>query len=556
MRRGALLAVVLAVAGIVAAPGATLPAGAAPPTSTGTSNPSASTSALTPRPNIVFILTDDLDATTYDPAMFPALHDLMSTQGTTFNHFYVDDSLCCPSRASILRGQFVHNTDVLNNGPPAGGFEKFHADGGERSTVATWIHAAGYRTGLFGKYLNGYPISAPKRYVPPGWDDWVSPSAGNPYGEYRYQLNENGKLVQYGHQPSDYLVDVLSNKATDFIRQSAGKAPFFAYIAPYVPHEPATPAPRHVDAFPGVTAPRTPSFDQPAQPDDPFWLRARPPLSPSILSYTDLLYRRRLQDMLGIEDMLQRVVATLQQTGQLDNTYIFLGSDNGFHLGQHRLPPGKETAYEEDIRVPLLVRGPGVPKNATVNQLAMNVDLAPTFAAIAGAKTPKFVDGRSLTSLLQPNPSPPSWRRAALIEHYGRLTVTASRPSTSTTEPPERYLPESADAPRDPDDDAAYNRAGVEGTNADALRLPVNSLNAYGIAVPAYRALRTSRYLYVEYDYGARQLFDTQADPYEMHDIIGTAKRSTLQALSRRLRSLEHCHDTGCRRLENKRILG
>ena len=503
------------------------------------------------RPNIVVILTDDLDATTYDPAAFPMLHDLMTTQGTTFDHFYVDDSLCCPSRASILRGQFVHNTGVLNNGPPSGGFEKFHTQGLEQSTVATWVHAAGYRTGLFGKYLNGYPDTAPKRYVPPGWDDWVSPSAGNPYGEYRYELNENGTLVQYGRQSSDYLVDILAKKANDFIRQSAGKRPFFAYIAPYVPHEPATPAPRYANAFPGVQAPRTPSFDQAAQPDDPFWLRVRPPLSPSVVAYTDRLYRRRLQDMLGVEDLLRGVVATLQQSGQLDNTYIFLGSDNGFHLGQHRLPPGKETAYDEDIHVPLVVRGPGVPRNATVERLAMNVDLAPTFAALAGAKVPKYVDGRSLTALLQPN-APSSWRQAALIEHYGRLTV--SRPPPTTTEPPERFLPESPNAPRDPDNDAGYNRTGVEG--AATTRLPMNSLNAYGITVPAYRALRTSRYLYVEYDYGARQLFDTRADPYEQHDIINTAKPSTVQALSRHLRALEACHGSGCRHLENKRIPG
>ena len=156
----------------------------------------------------------------------------MSTQGVSFSHFYVDDSLCCPSRASILRGQLVHNTDVLNNQPPTGGFEKFHAKGRERSTVATWLHAAGYRTGLFGKYLNGYPNTVAARYVPPGWDTWVSPSGGNPYAEYHYQLNDNGNLVQYGHQPADYLVDVLSHKATDYIHASAGKQPFFAYIAP------------------------------------------------------------------------------------------------------------------------------------------------------------------------------------------------------------------------------------------------------------------------------------------------------------------------------------
>jgi arylsulfatase A-like enzyme len=516
----------------------------------------ATRAASTPsRPNIVFILTDDLDAATYDPAQFPALHDLLATQGVTFSRFYVDDSLCCPSRASILRGQLVHNTDVLNNAPPAGGFQKFHAKGREKSTVATWLKGAGYRTGLFGKYLNGYPATVSRRYVPPGWDTWVSPSGGNPYAEYNYELNDNGNLIEYGHQPSDYLVDVLSKKATDFIRQSAGKQPFFAYIAPYVPHEPATPAPRYANAFPGVTAPRNPSFDIPAQEDDPYWLRARPALSPGVLAYTDRLYRRRLQDMLGIDDMLRNVVTTLQQTGQLENTYIFLGSDNGFHLGQHRLPPGKETAYEEDIRVPLWVRGPGVPQGTTIGQLAMNDDLAPTFGAIAGATVPAFVDGRSLMPLLHPHPPSPPWRQSVLIEHYGRQTAGQPIPAT-TTEPLARFSPQSPRAPDEPDNDNAFNAAGIEGGQPARLRLPMSSLNAFSVNVPAYRALRTNRYLYVEYDYGARQLFDLRADPNETNDIIDSAGRATIHALSRRLHALEHCRASSCRRSEDERIVG
>jgi N-acetylglucosamine-6-sulfatase len=509
----------------------------------------AATTASGSRPNIVFILTDDLDAASYDPAQFPALRDLMTTQGVTFSNFFVDDSLCCPSRASILRGQYVHDTRVLNNGAPTGGFQAFHHLGRESSTVATWLHARGYRTGLFGKYLNGYPDTVPPRYVPPGWDVWASPSGGNPYGEYRYELNENGKLVQYGHQPDDYLVDVLARHTVHFITQSAGKRPFFAYVAPYVPHEPATPAPRYADAFPGVRAPRTPSFDQAVFHDEPNWLSARPPLSPLVLAYIDTLYRRRLQDMLGVEDLLREVVATLQRTGQLANTYIFLGSDNGFHLGQHRLPPGKETAYDEDIRVPLVVRGPGVPRGTTVNQFAMNDDLAPTFAALGGAETPSFVDGRSLVPLLHSGPAPPVWRQAALVEHYGPSPTnlpSVTRPTT-TTQPPSVFLPGSPTAPRDPDDDPAYNRAAIRGPR----RLPLSSLNAFGIRVPSYDALRTPRYLYVEYFDGERQLYDLRRDPYEMTNVVTRVPASVRTALSRQLEALEQCHGASCRRIED-----
>jgi arylsulfatase A-like enzyme len=506
----------------------------------------ATTTTSVRRPNIVFILTDDLDATSYDPAQFPELRDLMTSVGLTFTHFYVDDSLCCPSRASILRGQYVHNTGVLNNTTPTGGFERFHADGRERSTIATWLHARGYRTGLFGKYLNGYPDTVSPRYVPPGWDRWVSPSGGNPYAEYHYELNEDGQLVEYGNQPSDYLVDVLSKQATQFITASK-RHPFFAYIAPFVPHEPATPAPRHADAFPGLTAPHPPSYDVQAPANSPPWLHDRPPLSPEIQRYIDILYRRRMQDMLGIDDMLHAVVDALQRSGQLDNTYIFLGSDNGFHLGQHRLPPGKETAFEEDIRVPLVVRGPGVP-HGTTSAMGMNTDLAPTFATLAGASVPRFVDGRSLVPVLHTGRTPRTWRRGALVEHYGRVDVPPPRPAPTTTEPPERFLPGSPVAPRDPDDDEGYNRAA---TNPQRLRMPLRSLNAFGVAVPEYQALRTGRYLLVQYTDGSFQLFDTARDPDELDDLAGTAPPHLLRALERTLHDLERCRGSGCRRAED-----
>jgi arylsulfatase A-like enzyme len=501
------------------------------------------------RPNIVFILTDDLDATTYAPASFPGLQDLMTSQGVTFSHFYVDDSLCCPSRASILRGQYVHNTGVLNNILPTGGFERFHAEGRESSTLATWLHTAGYRTGLFGKYLNGYPDTVSPRYVPPGWDSWVSPSGGNPYAEFHYLLNENGSLVRHGRRPSDYLVDVLARKTAGFIKAEAGH-PFFAYVAPYVPHQPATPAPRYLNAFPGVQAPRPPSFDQPAFDHEPRWLSRRAPLSPLLIDYIDALYRRRLQDMLAVDDLLREVVTTLQQTGQLANTYIVVGSDNGFHLGEHRLPPGKETAYDEDIRVPLVVRGPGVPAARTVSDFAMNVDLAPTFAALAGAKIPSFVDGRSLVPLLGSGAPPGQWRRTALVEHYG---LHRRAPPRRTLRPRRVFDPNSPVAPDEADDDAGYNRAGAARL-ARPLRVPLGELNPFFVPVPPYHALRTSRYLYVEYVTGPRQLYDTEQDPSELHNIVASASRSLVTALHGQLQDLQRCRGRTCRRIEDRRV--
>jgi arylsulfatase A-like enzyme len=369
------------------------------------------------KPNVVLILTDDLNVTQYlDTSRFPKVDSLLVDEGTTFSNYFVTDSLCCPSRSSILRGQYVHNHDVRSNKPPLGGFEKFHTNGDESSTIATWLHEAGYRTGLLGKYLNGYPNGAEETFVPPGWDVWASPVRSGGYSGYNYRLNENGTIVPYGANPPDYMTDVLSRKSGEFIQQSADK-PFFLYVAPFVPHSPATPAPRHADTFPDVQAPRTASFNQADMSAEPQWLRERPLLNDQQIASIDALYRKQLQSMLAVDDLIEHVVDTLRRTGQLDNTYVALTSDNGFHLGQHRLPQGKITAFDEDIRVPLVVRGPGVPSGKRVDDFAGNVDLAPTFAELGDAKAPSFVDGRSLAPAMH-GKSADDARTGMLVEHF------------------------------------------------------------------------------------------------------------------------------------------
>src|SRR5262249_10350135 len=155
------------------------------------------------------------------------------------------------------------------------------------------------------------------------------------------------------------MVDVISRKSPDFIQRAAGSGqPFFMYLAPYAPHAPYTPAPRYRDAFPDAQAPRPPSFNEPDVSDKPAWVRDRPPLSQQQINGIDRPLR--LQSMLPVQDLVENLVRALQQTGQLQNTYIVFTSGNGYHLGQHRLSPGKQAPYEEDIRVPLIARGPGV----------------------------------------------------------------------------------------------------------------------------------------------------------------------------------------------------
>jgi N-acetylglucosamine-6-sulfatase len=469
------------------------------------------------RPNFVFLLTDDLDTSAI--AYMPKLKALLTDQGTTLSRYYVSLAWCCPSRASTLRGQYAHNTGVWTNNAPNGGFYMFHQLGREQSTIATWLQGAGYRTGLFGKYLNGYPEQAPvdKTYVPPGWTSWVSPAAGYPYSQFDYTLNENGRLTHEKPSSATYLTDVLTRKADGFLAAKDTR-PFMAYIAPYNPHIPAVPAPRHRKLFAGVRAPRTPSYSEPDMTGKPAELQRLPPVTAKEARAWDALYRKRLQSMQSVDDMIGDLVKTLKDSGRLADTHFIFTSDNGFHIGQHRLAPGKNTAYEEDVHVPFVIRGPGIAAGRTVDALAANIDIGPMLADLAGAKTPAFADGRSLRPILGSAPPPKNWRQVLLLEHAKARGTHPHGPQTAgdgTLEPPE------------------------------LVRAEVRT-KTY---LAPFVALRTKRYLYVEYDTGERELYDVVADPYELHDIA--AGNPLLTGLSARLRQLRDCAGQACRVAED-----
>jgi hypothetical protein len=297
------------------------------------------------QPNIVLVVTDDLDLKT--ARAMPRLQDVMAEEGVTFDNAFVTNPLCCPSRATTLRGQYAQNTLVQGNQPPQGGYEKFHALGREKSTVATWLDGAGYQTAYMGKYMNGYQGTT----VPPGWDDWLAVS-GNYLSD---DLTFNGQLLP-GALKGLQETDVLSRKSSLYIeRASKGKSPFFLTLAPRAPHQPAIPAPRYAESYSGAAVPAEPSddpsYNEADMSDKPLWLRQRAPLTQKQKLHMEKLNRDRLRSMKSVEDMMVNLKETLKKTGELDNTYIVFTSDHGFHMGQHRLPIGKWTAYEEDIRI-------------------------------------------------------------------------------------------------------------------------------------------------------------------------------------------------------------
>ena len=442
------------------------------------------------RPNIIFVLTDDLDLASAQK--MPKIRSSLIEEGTSFENAFVSYPLCCPSRATILTGLYAHNHDVKGNTPAYGGFQTFRNEGHEENTIAVRLQESGYRTAYFGKYLNGYPGEEDPTYVPPGWDEWHGLETENTY--FGYDLNENGEVVSYGKRPKDYSTDVLSSKAIEYVQGATDDTePFFLHLSPYAPHLPVTPAKRHRNAFDEEEALRPPSFNEEDVSDKPYWLRHRQRISEDEVSNIDKRYQRRLESMLAVDEMVASLIGELEAAGKLDNTFIFLTSDNGWYQGEHRIHIEKSFPYEEGARVPLFVRGPGVSPDSKAETLVLNTDFASTFAELAGVEF--LADGRSLVPLLR-GEEPPSQRTAILLEGFGEYFDVGSGP-------------------------------------------------------PAYEAVRTESHKYIEYVNGERELYDLEDDPYELENVYRSADSSLIENLKTKLDALRSCAEAGCREAED-----
>ena len=443
------------------------------------------------RPNILVIMTDD--QTVQDLRVMPQTRALLADQGTTFTNSFVSFSLCCPSRATLFTGQYAPNHRVLGLTPPAGGYVKLDTS----NYLPLWLQDAGYRTLHLGKFLNGYGSQNPDPTdVPPGFDEWEGSIDPTTYNYTDYTLNENGRLVRYG-PGAEYQTDFYAQRASELIeRYARDERPFFfslAFVAPHYgrPVEPDDPlffqtpavAPRHRDRFAATPLPRTPDFNERDVSNKPWRIRHY-----SLLSFDEIfelqeLYQQRLESLLAVDEGVGRVVEALRSTGELDNTLILFTSDNGYMIGQHRVRAAKVFGYEPSIRVPLILRGPGVPTGARRKQLVTNADLSPTILAAAEGRARKPQDGRALQPLLAD--SGLEWGRNLFVQGRG----------THLT----------------------------------------------------FNALRTPRYFYAHYRNGNVELYDLKRDPFELKNLNREHRYAPLRKqLQRQLKRLRRCRGRSC----------
>ncbi|AEO67841.1 uncharacterized protein THITE_2116964 [Thermothielavioides terrestris NRRL 8126] len=372
------------------------------------------------KPNIVFVLTDDQDLHMQSLDYLPLIKKHLIDQGTLYKRHYCTTAICCPARVSLWTGKLAHNTNVTDVNPPYGGYPKFVSQGLNSAYLPLWLQEAGYDTYYTGKLFNAHTVENYNAPFPAGWNgsDFLLDPYTYMYLNASFQRNREAPVSYEGQ----HSVDVLAQKALGFLDEAArGDRPFFLGIAPVAPHSnvqaslltnhtfdnpddinkivgaftPPIPAERHKHLFADARVPRTPNFN-PEAATGANWVRRLRRQSAENVAFNDHFYRQRLRTLQSVDELVAAVVDRLAERGLLDSTYVFYTTDNGYHIGQHRLQPGKECGFEEDINVPLIVRGPGVPRGEVAEVVTAHVDLAPTILSLAGGKSRADFDGEPI----------------------------------------------------------------------------------------------------------------------------------------------------------------
>ena len=401
------------------------------------------------QPNVLMVMADDMAVT--DLEFMPNVRKQLVNKGTSFTDAITNFSLCCPSRATFLTGQMAHNHGVIGNFWPYGWYGMKERG----NTIATWLDDAGYETALVGKWLNGYGAKDGHGEVPKGFDTWRGLLDVSAYDYHNYVMNKDGKLktwgdpdfasklVEMGHiqtvpnpegfpnviaerdrifgpspyeywgeeNPDDYSPDVTGEMTNELLRKQAKKKnPFFTWWSVAAPHreDVATtlmgrpgrdprPPQRYVDDVAGLELPMPPNFNEADLSDKPSPVtNAATTLTEGQIESLREDYQGRAGSLMAVDDRFGDMVETLKKSGELKNTLIVFVSDNGWLQGQHRIPGDKYLPYEESLRIPMIMRGPGVPKGQEIDTQVSNADVVPTLVDLAGVKAGRKMDGISL----------------------------------------------------------------------------------------------------------------------------------------------------------------
>lgn len=534
----------------------------------------------TSQPNFVLIQTDDQtyddlyammrDAYGYKTPAMPATVNKIGRQGMSFNRYYATYPLCCPSRATLLSGQYAHTNGVIGNVAPKGGWRGYQRSPAYQHNIAAWLMSAGYRTVHIGKFLNQYGSDEkPESEVPPGWEVWMSDATDNSTRHfYGYMSNFNGTIhgpfgnVNYGRfaavDPPGCLYgpanNPLCNHKTDWITRhaieqihhsTADGRPFYLqldYNAPHGDHQPPIgpePTVRNYGRADGTAIPRSRAFNEADVSDKPSFIRDHAlPLSHIELRRIRIEHRKSLESLRDVDDGVRRIIGALQHARELDNTYVIFISDNGFFRGEHRLERAKFLPYEPAVHMPLLIRGPGIPKNSSSGELSANIDLAPTIAELAHAQPTSRPDGRSLVPFLR-DPELRT-RRPILLESFAKATDVVDAPGAGD--------PGSITDPYGEDGSASASSV-PDGVFVGPVRPGRRGQAAHSIAAPVenYGGVRLGRYKYVEYETGDIELYDLERDPEELQNRAGFPNYRYVQGfLAHQLKRLVDCNGAEC----------
>ncbi|PWY78993.1 arylsulfatase [Aspergillus eucalypticola CBS 122712] len=450
----------------------------------------------TAKPNVVFILTDDQDAQLGSLDYMPYVKKHLLDKGTHYRSHYCTTSVCCPSRVTLWTGKLAHNTNVTDVNPPHGGYPKFISQGLNDNYLPVWLQEAGYNTYYTGKLFNVHTVDNYNAPFPAGFtgNDFLLDPFTYDYLNSTFQRDRDPPQSYEG----EYSTDVLAQKAYRLLDEAvAAQKPFFLTVAPIAPHcnvfmngtgldanpkfsfSAPIPAKRHEHLFSDIKVPRTPSFN-PETPSGANWIKTLKRQNDTNVEYNDHFYRQRLRALQAVDELVDGLFTRLKEYDILDNTYVVYSSDNGYHIGQHRLQPGKSCGYEEDINVPLIVRGPNVAQDVSTDIVTTHTDLAPTFLDLLGIPLREDFDG-------DPIPFTENQIKEAHDERQEHVTV--------------EYWGYAAGEGIYDFDLSAYNNT------YKALRIRGSEYNLY----------------YSVWCNNEHELYDMTSDPHQLHNLLSTS---------------------------------